>query len=325
MSTDWKSTKTVELKISIDSINTFRNDVTWSAKTSIQREHEDRFYKQDNSNVLIRRIDPETEQINSQKYLVSSSKITQTNENYDWYLIYKTKNDLTTEDISNPINCFLCANAKLKVANASSISSKTYTYADFNDGVYYYFNDIDNNGGIVNGYTLGNSVTVVTDITYANVNVPTYTRSTRTLRGIVLYRSGTSLYYGYQFDNNIVYWDTTVSVEKVVHSTIGPAGFGTSAIPKISNLSGKPLQTITSITITKGKFFRYSSNYYAIPEQAYLGATQTMAAYIGQTAVYTNKFADVDKTDSRIVKIIKLPYAPCDITYSSGLYTFPST
>ena len=33
---------------------------------------------------------------------------------------------------------------------------------------------------------------------------------------------------------------------------------------------------------------------------------------------------EVDKTDSRIVKIIKLPYAPCNITYSNGVYTFPS-
>lgn len=84
------------------------------------------------------------------------------------------------------------------------------------------------------------------------------------------------------------------------------------------------MRTIDSITITKGNFFRYSSVYYPIPEQAYINASQTMAAYIGQTATYTSIYADIDKTDSRIVKIIKLPYAPCNITYTNGIYTFPS-
>ena len=38
----------------------------------------------------------------------------------------------------------------------------------------------------------------------------------------------------------------------------------------------------------------------------------------------TIAFSSVDKTDSKIIKIIKLPYAPCNITYSNGVYTFPS-
>jgi hypothetical protein len=32
----------------------------------------------------------------------------------------------------------------------------------------------------------------------------------------------------------------------------------------------------------------------------------------------------IDRTDSRLVKIIKLPYSPCEITYSSSVYHFPS-
>ena len=83
MNTDWKSANTIELKLSIDSINTFRNDLTWSDKTSIQREHEDRFYKQEGSNILIRRIDKEKEQINAEKTLMSSFRISQANKNFD--------------------------------------------------------------------------------------------------------------------------------------------------------------------------------------------------------------------------------------------------
>ena len=84
------------------------------------------------------------------------------------------------------------------------ITSKTYTYADFNDGVYYYFNDLDNDTGVVNGHTIGSKVTVVTNIKYSG-GTQTNVKAQRTLRGIVLYRSGNKLYYAYQFDNNIAY------------------------------------------------------------------------------------------------------------------------
>ena len=323
MNTDWKSTNAVELKLSVDSINTFRNDLTFTDKTLVGREHGDRILKQPRGGYFIRTIDKVSEQIpaNKQAYWEGSSIYQNQNRlNYDWYLIYKTRNNLSPDNPSNPIDCFLCANKALKIANESAVTSKTYTYADFNDGVYYYFNDLDNDTGVVNGHTIGSKVTVVTNIKYSG-GTQTNVKAQRTLRGIVLYRSGTKLYYAYQFDNNIAYWDTYTDEFHVVLSTIGPTNFST---PEVSNLPGKPMHTINSITITKGNFFRYSSVYYPIPEQAYINATQTMAAYIGQTAVYTDTYANIDKTDSRIVKIIKLPYAPCNITYSNGIYVFPS-
>ena len=323
MNTDWKSTNAVELKLSIDSINTFRNDLTFTDKTLVGREHGDRILKQPRGGYFIRTIDKVSEQIpaNKQVYWEGSSIYQNQNRlNYDWYLIYKTRNNLSPDNPSNPIDCFLCANKALKIANESAVTSKTYTYADFNDGVYYYFNDLDNNTGIVNGHTIGSKVTVVTNIKYSG-GTQTNVKAQRTLRGIVLYRSGTKLYYAYQFDNNIAYWDTYTDEFHVILSTIGPTNFST---PEVSNLPGKPMHTINSITITKGRFFRYSSVYYPIPEQAYINATQTMAAYIGQTAVYTDTYANIDKTDSRIVKIIKLPYAPCNIGYANTIYTFPS-
>lgn len=43
LSVNWTAPKAVQLKLSIDSINTFRNDLSWSDKTSIVRQHKDRF------------------------------------------------------------------------------------------------------------------------------------------------------------------------------------------------------------------------------------------------------------------------------------------
>ena len=323
MNTEWKSANAVELKLSVDSINTFRNDLTFSEKTLIKRQHGDRLLKQTKTETpqntfLIRTIDKTAEQIPANKIVSQSGiPVLQKSATYNWYLIYKTREDLTLSNPGNPIDCYCVADHKLKISNASTISSKTYTYADFNEGVYYYFNDLDNNNCIVDGHTIGSSVITVTRVTYISSSVPQYARSAVKLRGIVLYRQGNQLYYAYQFDQNVVY-------NTNVYSTIAPAVFGSTATPQTSNLSGKPFKSISSITITKGNFFRYSSTYYSIPEQAYLNAKQTLAAYIGQVAVYTNSFQDVDKTDSRLIKIIKLPYAPCTITRSNGVFTFPS-
>ena len=148
MNTDWKSANTVELKLSIDSINTFRNDLTWSDKTSIQREHEGRFYKQTGTNVLIRRIDPEKEQINAEKTLMDSFPVFQENKNFDWYLIYKTRDDLSPSNPNNPIYCYTIASEPLTISKGSS-ETQVVTAGDLVDNHYYYFTDVDNPGGIV--------------------------------------------------------------------------------------------------------------------------------------------------------------------------------
>ena len=53
-------------------------------------------------------------------------------------------------------------------------------------------------------------------------------------------------------------------------------------------------------------------------------ATKRINVAAGSIERKTITLNEVDKTDSRIVKIIKLPYAPCNITYNNGVYTFPS-
>ena len=113
--TDWKGVNTVELKLSIDSINTFRNDLTWSDKTTIQREHRDRFYKQRGSTTLIRRIDSESEQIQSLKILNETSRIQQQGGQLNWYLIYETRDNLSPDNLNNPIYCYTIADKQITV------------------------------------------------------------------------------------------------------------------------------------------------------------------------------------------------------------------
>lgn len=84
--------------------------------------------------------------------------------------------------------------------------------------------------------------------------------------------------------------------------------------------------TASSITINIGNFFRDSMNdltrygVYGVIQKA-LNRVNVAAGSIERKTITLN---EVDKTDSRIVKIIKLPYAPCNVTYNNGVYTFPS-
>ena len=83
--------------------------------------------------------------------------------------------------------------------------------------------------------------------------------------------------------------------------------------------------TVSSVVFIIGNFFRYSSSRYFV-DGSYGVVAQVKqklninAGVAGQT---TNTIDDIDKTDSRILKIIKLPYCPLEITYSGGTYTFP--
>ena len=325
MNTDWKSANTIELKLSIDSINTFRNDLTWSDKTSIQREHEDRFYKQEGSNILIRRIDPESEKINAEKYLMDSFPISQEHKSFDWYLIYKTRDDLSPSNPNNPIYCYCIASKPLTISKGSS-ESQVITPGDLLDNHYYYFTDIDNPNGLMN-------FTEVSD------KGPTSITFNEQGTQMVILKKENNLIRFIPYTGQLTY--SHVAIPKQITSTIttyegvstayytahaGPTTKTTATTSGFPVYDDKLGYTASSITINIGNFFRDSMNdltrygVYGVIQKA-LKRVNVAAGSIERKTITLN---EVDKTDSRIVKIIKLPYAPCNITYSNGVYTFPS-
>ena len=317
MNTDWKSANTIELKLSIDSINTFRNDLTWSDKTSIQREHEDRFYKQEGSNILIRRIDPEKEQINAEKYLMDSFPIYQANKNCDWYLIYKTRDNLSPDNPNNPIYCYTIASEPLTISKSSS-ESQVVRAGDLVENHYYYFTDVDNPGGII------------------TVDNKTFNLNTEGQKMVILQRAGTQVRYTwYEGGLGVAHSSTKRQVGSSTHYINTTTPFGTKEIgPTSSTTSPSPDvyppasigYLADSITINVGNFLRDSTED-LLPYGVYgiiKKATERVNVAAGSIERKTITLNEVDKTDSRIVKIIKLPYAPCNITYNNGVYTFPS-
>ena len=340
MNTDWKSANTVELKLSIDSINTFRNDLTWSDKTSIQREHEDRFYKQPNSNILIRRIDPEKEQINSEKTLMDSFRISQANKNFDWYLIYKTRDDLSPSNPNNPINCYTIASEPLTISKSGGGASRTLTTADLPEGQYNYVLANDNPVGSFKAqcdinydgrshkfvdriFVIGGEVCeIYEDTASSSIGAPTngYQEKIYRLNNFKFVNIGSSV---------SIVMDVTFLRNGAYHSYTGSPhdvsfpGYVFNRIDKFSAWScsnGVPSIFVNNLNFTR---VTYDGN---IPFQyaQTLITDKTMYGIGKEVTRSTIPFSSVDKTDSKIIKIIKLPYAPCNITYSNGVYNFPS-
>ena len=64
---------------------------------------------------MIRRIDLESEQIQSLKILNESSRIQQQGDQLNWYLIYETRDNLSPDNLNNPIYCYAIADKQITV------------------------------------------------------------------------------------------------------------------------------------------------------------------------------------------------------------------
>ena len=99
----WVSQNTIELQLSLDTLNTFGhwllNEYNWSDKTSIIREHINRY--EEVNGQFIKKIDRVGEDI-SIPYLLETNNVNIEEPNStgtaEWYLVYKTDNAAMSED-----------------------------------------------------------------------------------------------------------------------------------------------------------------------------------------------------------------------------------
>ena len=95
--------------MSLDSINTFNGYINFSSKTTVIRQHEDRFrdiqpIKAGTEMKLYRQIDNIDEGITPTKLKASDTRITDSAAklNQTWYLVYRS---LETPTANSPIEC----------------------------------------------------------------------------------------------------------------------------------------------------------------------------------------------------------------------------
>lgn len=221
MSAAWKSANTVEVTLSIDSINTFNGYIRFSNKTTVIRQHENRF-----NNIqpitwgeelkTYRLVDNVDEGINPIKIKSYDGKITDPDTllNQTWYLVYRTPDEINS---TAPIECLLMP-TKNNIKYAQNLEAIKWYVSDFDLDVYYYWLGTENlngactiaTGSTINSYNIGtdceglifhrisdnfyafvikktDSTLTISPISYLGTSsIVTWTRSTRMRRGNVL-------------------------------------------------------------------------------------------------------------------------------------------
>lgn len=295
MNIEWVSQNTVRFILSIDSVATFWDDLDFNEKTTILREHKDRFYQKDIIDAgatLVRKIDEEPEGINPVQ--VKQSELTITDANIDdlsWYLIYKTEQDASKLN-ENPVKCYLCASEDLKIDQATGDTS--ITLGNLNKNYTYFFLDTENNTNSgfsvtttsTNTFTLdevsGGSTAKVLVIRYDNTEAKWFVGS---------------LFY----DNNDVYTKN----KRVLYADSVVLTF----------ING----------LTQGYYYTNNKDITDYYEYRYLATISNR--YLTGTSgdVYIRSIKTLDKTDTTIMKIINTPYCPINMTKTNNIWSFPNT
>lgn len=295
MDVEWVSQSTIRFILSIDSVATFWDDLDFNEKTTILREHKDRFYQKNTvttNTTLVRKIDEEPEGINPIQ--VKQSELTITDANIDdlsWYLIYKTEQDASKLN-ENPVKCYLCASEDLKINQATGDTS--ITLGNLNKNYTYFFLDVENNTNSgfsvtttsTNTFTLdevsGGSTAKVLVIRYDNTEAKWFVGS---------------LFY----DNNDVY----IKNKRILYADSVVLTF----------ING----------LTQGYYYTLNKDITDYYEYRYLATISNR--YLTGTSgdVYIRSIKTLDKTDTTIMKIINTPYCPINMTKTNNIWSFPNT
>lgn len=159
---EWVAQSTVRFNLSLDTLNTFKNLLTFTSKTSIQREHKDRFEKDNlSSNAFSAyfKVDKIPENTTGLiKYLKGTNVVRQNDEYLKWYLVYCANQEINPADtgVNAAINCYMVPSRDYQVeVLQSAITIETLVGQD-----YYGLMFISNTQFTVNGisYTSTNTL-----------------------------------------------------------------------------------------------------------------------------------------------------------------------
>ena len=258
LNSNGKSENTVELQISLDTINTFWNELSWTAKTNITRQHKDRFAQKTipaSGNItLLRDIDKFDEGISPIKYRFTKDKIT-TDLDLDFYLIYRTN-----PAAEQTLECLCCASDRLQLgANAPTTNGIQYT--DIPVGQSIIILGEENSAFTIEGQLIG-----------AKSGYP----------GVYIQRNASNM-----------------SLYAILKENV------TGAIIK-ENVTNVTLDSYVKYNLMSKQ---YAKNFLYLADAKYAVKHDTVASYT-INSTYVSDFSAIDRTDTKLVKIIKIPYFP---------------
>lgn len=145
----WRSENTIEFQLTMDTLNTFKWDEDYivNKKTLVLREHKDRAkryrsYASGSLQIIFGRlVDLKSEGINPPLYKMREEDILDKKDT-SWSLMYKNKNDINPSDFNqvNPVECYLMPNDSQRVYYPQT--NKILNASDINTGYaqYWFFN-----------------------------------------------------------------------------------------------------------------------------------------------------------------------------------------
>lgn len=279
----------IEVDLSVydqDSINDYFDNLNYQDPAYIVNEYGNYFaiadivYDWEISYKYNRKIDINSEGLTPLLY--GKNKGVLQDDDQSWYLIYKG---------NNPLNCYLCADHTFNATIQKD--DKEIVPSDLTAGTYYYILPERNANGNAaevymhtdEGYSINARITS---------NPDSYIKRTQTVA--FYYKDGADIKVGMYYYNDI-------GLGFFYVSTIGPYTTskiiidGSTSFPIKGNTLGSLSHDIASIR--SGASFNISLT------------TETYTVY---------DITTINRTDSDIAKVIKLPYRPCDDNYSGWGY-----
>ena len=209
--------------------------------------------------------------------------------NCDWFLVYRNQED-PTESLLNPVECYLIPSEEKEV-DAGIITAGRLTATSLQSSYYYAIGLGDK------GYTGSVNVTITLD----NGVVLSPSVSTNDQRNVLIKRND----------------DNTMTIYVVYGEVTANTGTDTTieGVYQCNYLtfSSMPVSLRYGLTELTGKSYEIRQNMISTPWLVgLLSLTNTT------NPAYINSIDDLDRTDPRNIKVIKLPYSPYKFTISSG-------
>ena len=294
-----RGSQTIELSLTLDTVQTFYNEIfnSLSPRTRVLREHTNRFlgkeHRDDKNKLPWATIDRNSEGLNPPLYRLSrGSEIlpdTRLEAAGAWFLVYQTANDITA-DTRQPVAAYLMPENSIKVSKRNALPSgyhlETFTKDETSTGKDYQFillDDRDANGGayfsIYPSAKVGGTRSDGSNIRALQLD------TSKNIYAFAEYELSTG---GTQIKRVQVYTDATEQDVKIVN------GVGVRRATKL---------------LDAGDFANNYGPFYDYP----------LVFLESENSVFNlAPFSTLKRTDTRLMKIIKLPYFPLTAKYDAN-------
>lgn len=287
----WIAKKTIQLVLTLDTVQTFFTKLKWSDKTQITRETQNRFVKL-NSNYYLRKIDKYNEGYNPVKAKEASETTIDTTLGGKWYLVYMSNPATTQDNTGNPLLMGLLADTSYKIANAGT--GTTDVEIPFSEGYIYFLTTSGlGEGGYMEVGSARSELNEVVDNTISRVYA---IRKTSPVYAEVktMYYTGDTYPYSFSSGSWVRKPLTGDSTKAIIHNA----------------------RVVHKVPDTE-----YNRGITSLDKIDALPAVEVNAGTYPE--LKTVAYSDFDNSNSRLSKIIELPYAPIGITKNvDGTYNF---